>query len=125
MELTKEFILENSYWSPEITQQILQDREDAKKWRDFGFERIIKFVVTWYNNGYEWDEINSILNTAIKDKSIDKYLRDYNWKPHYKKDRQIVKEIKKIISRTVEEDGFIEPEMGLLEIEKILEGKKP
>ena len=31
MELTEEFILENSYWSPEVTQQILQDHEDAKK----------------------------------------------------------------------------------------------
>lgn len=27
IKLTKEFILENSYWSPEVTQQILQNQK--------------------------------------------------------------------------------------------------
>ena len=69
--------------------------------------------------------LTQILEDAKKWREHDfEYCNLKEWRERQRKNRQIIKDIKKVINKTIEEDGFIEPENGLIEIQKILEGKK-
>ena len=89
MELTEEFILENSYWSPEVTQQILQDHEDAKKWnhvKDIG-----------PSGGYE------LLATASKDRQMIEKIKECLKNVHFTDEGEVlITELGKILKEEKE-----------------------
>lgn len=57
MKLTEEYIKENSQWPPEITQQILDDYEKARKW-DFYYWIIEKINAEFVNAEVYFKQVN-------------------------------------------------------------------